>query len=120
MNILRKCMLINTQRINCLINIDQLIKERFSSSAIDLTEPVDFYLMLYFSANRLPAASNKLLNSKLEAFHKKQRDQKHFEIIFISSDKTLDQFELFLEQNKFINYALFFEDQDLNVTLLWV
>ena len=115
MNILQKCSLVDRQR-NSLISLDDLIEDRFGLQA-NLHDPIEFYLMLYFNANWLPEVSNAALNQKLSDFYTKEGEKKQFELIFISSDKTIEQFNLFLKKNKFIRYSLFFEDQSLKVRL---
>ena len=83
-----------------------------------------FYIILYFTANWLPDASNKQLNKKLENFYTSKNSKKksnkikyNFELIFISSDKTKNSYDQFLNSNKYIRYALSFQDQELKVIL---
>ena len=69
--------------------------------------------MLYFNAEWIPKTSNQMLNTKLENYILKQKN--NFELIFISMDKTKDLYERFLKENMFIRYSLKFHEHELKV-----
>lgn len=122
MDILRQCTFVDrllaTTGNNQPVYLDDLIEDRFPlvNQSVDSSQFVDFYLLLYFNADWLPQVSNSNLNKVLERFYTSQREEKKLELIFISSDKTVDAYHQFLIKNKFIRYALFFQDQDLKVS----
>ena len=114
MNLLRQCSFIDRSRHNTPIELDDIIEENHKKNSNEL-----FYIILYFTANWLPDASNKHLNKKLESFYlsrlKSQNSKLNFELIFISSDKTKSSYDQFLNANKYIRYSLAFQDQELKV-----
>ena len=113
MNLLRQCSFIDRNR-HMPIELDDIIEENYKKNTDEL-----FYIILYFTANWLPDASNKHLNKKIESFYlnknANQNKKLNFELIFISSDKTKSSYEEFLGANKYIRYSLAFQDQELKV-----
>lgn len=121
MNLLRECTFFDRDR-NALIELDDLIEEAYYSSRrrADGGEPPlssSFYLILYFSADWLPDASNNQLNDKLRAFMDAttQANRQLVELVFVSSDKTSDSYWSFLKKFPFIRYSLAFHEKDLKV-----
>ena len=119
MNLLRHCSFIDRHRSNASIELEDIIEDNYKKN-----QGEHFYIVLYFTANWLPDASNKQLNKKLENFYTSKNSKKksnkikyNFELIFISSDKTKNSYDQFLNSNKYIRYALSFQDQELKVIL---
>ncbi len=128
-NILKKCTFIDRKKSTItttiettnLVNIDEIIEERFSTSAFSNSYNNNknrFYLILYLNADWLPEIANKNLNKKLAKFYENYSVKKCFEFIFISSDKDNESNEKFLQQNEFIRYSFNCKDADLKVNLL--
>lgn len=122
MNLLQHCSFIDRHRSNTSIELDDIIEENYKKNQSEL-----FHIILYFTANWLPDASNKQLNKKLERFYtsknskrKSNKTKPNFELIFISSDKTKISYDQFLNANKYIRYALSFDEQELKVILFYV
>ena len=118
MNLLRQCTFVDRYR-NSKIELDDIVEERYArfKSNEDRVKslPDEFHLLLYFTANWLPDTCNKNINKKLYEFYKSESINKNFEIVFISSDRTKDSYNEFLNENKFVRYALLFEEDDLQV-----
>ena len=114
MNLLRQCTFVDRYR-NSLVELDDIIEENWNKYKTNDDEYV-FYVLLYFTANWLPEASNKNLNKKLAEFYSSSnRKHNNFELIFISSDKTKDSYHEFLNSNKYIRYSLAYQEQELKV-----
>ena len=143
MNLLRECTFFDRDR-NSQIELDDLLEEAsqnvsFSKNSQQQQQPnstsisdensttntSSFYLILYFSADWLPEASNTQLNDKLRSFMEdmksqsvnRQRNARPVELVFVSSDKTSDSYWNFLEKFKFIRYSLAFQEKELKVNL---
>lgn len=139
MNLLRECTFFDRDR-NSQIELDDLLEEasqnvfnknsqqkQDSTSTLDensTTNTSSFYLILYFSADWLPEASNTQLNDKLRSFMEdmkiqtaSQRNSRPVELVFVSSDKTSDSYWNFLDKFKFIRYSLAFQEKELKVNL---
>jgi hypothetical protein len=116
MNLLRQCTFFDRYR-NSLIELDDIIEENYNKCKTnEEDDEFVFYILLYFTANWLPEASNKNLNKKLAEFYlNSNRKHKNFELIFISSDKTKDSYYEFLNANKYIRYSLAYQEQELKV-----
>ena len=117
MNLLRQCSFLDKHRSNVTVELDDIIEDNYKKNQSEL-----FYIILYFTANWLPDASNKQLNKKLEHFYtsknlkrKNNKTKPNFELIFISSDKTKSSYDQFLSANKYIRYSLSFDEQELKV-----
>lgn len=142
MNLLRLCTFLDRNRNSASVDLDDIVEERYAkllykqqklkqqnsknddnknqnnndSITTISDECNELHLLLYFSANWLPDSCNKNLNKKLSDFYRSEKLRKNFELIFISSDKTRDAYNQFLSENKFIRYALVFQDSDLKVS----
>jgi hypothetical protein len=131
MNLLRQCTFLDRYR-NAYVELDDIIEENFNSLDNNNNNNNDknndngnnnqLNLMLYFTANWLSEtnASSKELNKKLTnlCLNKKINNCNYFEIVFISSDKTKDSYDQFIDRNKFIRYSLQFQDQEIKVCFL--
>lgn len=117
MNLLKQCTFYDRLK-NSTVELDDLIEENY---LFNLNEEQNhyFYLMFYFTANWLPDTFNKHLNDKLEYFSRNRRQSfNNFELIFVSSDKTIEAYKEFMLKNKFIRYSLEFrpDNNDLKVS----
>lgn len=115
MNLLRECTFFDRDR-NSQIELDDLVEEACLKKTSN--RPSSFYLILYFSADWLPDASNSLLNDKLRTFMETVNDSSRaVELAFVSSDKTSDSYWSFLNKFKFIRYSLAFHEKELKVRI---
>ena len=115
MNILKQCTFIDRNR-NADVDLDDIIEQKFIQTGKHIKSENIFYLLLYFNADWLPENTNRMINAKLEYFSAHKKLSKKFEIIFVSSDKTRDDNNKFLNNNKFIRYYLTFHDYDFKVS----
>ena len=116
MNLLRNCSFIDRHK-NSTVELEDIIEDNYKKN-----KSLQFHIILYFTANWLPDASNKQLNKKLENFYSNKNSstnakRPNFELIFISSDKTKSTYEQFLKANSYIRYSLSFQDQELKVSV---
>lgn len=127
MNLLRQCTFLDRYR-NAYVELDDIIEENFNGfdnkiNDINGTTTTNnnnqLNLILYFTANWLSETnlSSKELNKKLTnlCLNKQINNCNYFEIVFISSDKTKDSYDQFIDNNKFIRYSLAFQDQEIKV-----
>ena len=127
MNLLRQCTFLDRYR-NAYVELDDIIEENFNGfdnkiNDINGTSTTNnnnqLNLILYFTANWLSETnlSSKELNKKLTnlCLNKQINNCNYFEIVFISSDKTKDSYDQFIDNNKFIRYSLAFQDQEIKV-----
>jgi hypothetical protein len=117
MNILKQCTFFDRNR-NAEVDLDDIIEEKYVQTGKNIKSENQLYLLLYFNADWLPENSNRMINSKLEYFCSHKKLNKKFEIIFVSSDKTRDENNKFLSNNKFIRYYLAFHENDFKVSKL--
>ncbi len=125
MNLLRQCTFIDRTR-DSFVELDDILEERHIAVSRNIDtqdpwvsrqkEPTTFHLLLYFTANWLPDNCNRELNKKLSSFYGKESVRRQFELIFVSSDKTAESYNKFLSENKFIRYALAFQEQEIKVS----
>jgi len=69
---------------------------------------------IYFSAHWCPPCRG--FTPKLAEFYKKLHTEKNFEIVFVSSDKSKDEFDKYYEEMPWL--ALPFSDRDRKVSRL--
>ena len=69
---------------------------------------------IYFSAHWCPPC--RVFTPKLAEFYKKLHTEKNFEIVFVSSDKSKDEFDKYYEEMPWL--ALPFSDRDRKVSRL--
>ena len=127
MNLLRQCTFLDRYR-NAYVELDDIIEENFNgfdnkindiNGTTTTNNDNQLNLILYFTANWLSETnlSSKELNKKLTnlCLNKQINNCNYFEIVFISSDKTKDSYDQFIDNNKFIRYSLAFQDQEIKV-----
>ncbi|CAF1043979.1 unnamed protein product, partial [Brachionus calyciflorus] len=108
MSIFKQCLFYDGLR-KTIIEIDDIIEDNYLNSTCN-----DFYVMFYFTATWVPNGTSEILNHKIQSiYHERKNSLNNFELIFVSSDKSLSEYRSFLKNNAFIRYSLDFSDQDL-------